>query len=241
MTRLAIITARGGSKRIARKNIRPFLGTPIIGYVISAAREAGCFDEVMVSTDDHEIAMVARSFGASVPFMRSAATSGDHATTCEALLEVLAEYERRGLSFDQACCLYPAAPFITAESLNRSLEVMERAGAASLVPVAEFTAPIFRALKVEGDRLSMFWPETRSTRSQDLPKAYYDAGQFYWFNVARFLETRVINGDDAAPFVLPWSEVQDIDTLDDWEQAEFKYQMLYRPAGRPALRAVAAG
>ena len=228
MKRLAIITARGGSKRIPRKNIRPFLGQPVIGYAIQAARRSGCFDEIMVSTDDTEIAEVARGFGASVPFMRSPANSGDHATTCDALAEVLSEYARRGVVFNQACCIYPTSMFVTPEKLRDGLRAMEKAKASTLVTVAAYSTPIFRALRAEGDRIALMWPEHLNTRSQDLPPAYFDAGQFYWFDVARFLETHVIMGSDAAHLILPASEVQDIDTIEDWEEAELKYELMAR-------------
>ncbi len=227
MKSLAIITARGGSKRIPRKNLRPFCGTPIIGYSIRAARAAGCFDEVMVSTDDAEIAEVARGFGAIVPFFRSAQTSDDHATTADVLVEVLTEYAHRGRQFDMACCIYPTAPFVTAEVLNDGQRrLLSDPALDSVVPVVRFGYPIQRALKIEDGRLAMIWPENLSVRSQDLMPAYHDVGQFYWFRVEPFLRHRCLFAPNTAPIVVPEWSVQDIDNEDDWILAETKYQVL---------------
>lgn len=226
MTSVAIITARGGSKRIPRKNIKPFLGKPIIAYSIAAALEAGCFDEVMVSTDDEEIAGVARECGAQVPFLRSPKASDDFASTADVLAEVLAEYRKRGRDFDLGCCIYPTAPFVTAERLEAASRLLEESGADTLVPVVRFGFPIQRALGIDGGRLRLLWPEHRDTRSQDLPPAYHDCGQFYLFRVARFLETRALVGENTVPMELPESEVQDIDTEEDWKVAELKYRIL---------------
>ena len=229
MPTLAIVTARGGSKRIPRKNIRPFCGTPILGYPIRAALAAGCFDDVMVSTDDREIAEVARNFGAAVPFYRSAGTSDDHATTADVLVEVLTEYAGRGKRFDMACCIYPTAPFVTAEMLadgHRTLANDSRLE--SVVPVVRFGYPIQRALKIEDGRLGMIWPENLNKRSQDLMPAYHDAGQFYWFRVEAFLQSRRLFAANTAPVILPEWAVQDIDNEDDWMLAETKYEVLQR-------------
>lgn len=223
---VAIITARGGSKRISGKNIKDFLGKPIIAYSITAALEAGCFDEVMVSTDSHEIASIAQSFGANIPFLRSAATSDDMSTTADVLMEVLTDYKHQGVEYKYACCIYPTAPFITAQKLHNGYELLIDTGADSVLPVVQFSYPIQRALQIENNRLSMIWPENINTRSQDLMPAYHDSGQFYWLNVARFLETRQIFADNSAPIKLPESEVQDIDTEDDWKIAEMKFQIM---------------
>ena len=223
---VAIITARGGSKRISGKNIKDFLGKPIIAYSITAALEAGCFDEVMVSTDSHEIASIAQSFGANIPFLRSAATSDDMSTTADVLMEVLTDYKHRGVEYKYACCIYPTAPFITAQKLHNGYELLIDTGADSVLPVVQFSYPIQRALQIENNRMSMIWPENINTRSQDLMPAYHDSGQFYWLNVARFLETRQIFADNSVPIKLPESEVQDIDTEDDWKIAEMKFQIM---------------
>lgn len=223
---VAIITARGGSKRIPRKNIKPFLGKPIIAYSISAALEAGCFDEVMVSTDDREIAEVAQNYGAKVPFFRSAETSNDFSTTADVLIEVLNEYQKRGQNFFYACCIYPTAPFVTPEKLKYGHELLLNTGADSALPVVRFGYPIQRGLKVEEGQLSMIWPEHLNSRSQDLMPVYHDSGQFYWFRIARFLETRKLFAEHTVPIELPESEVQDIDTEEDWRIAELKYRIL---------------
>ncbi len=234
MPAVAIITARGGSKRIPRKNIRPFLGKPILHYSIEAARRAGCFAEVMVSTDDAEIADVARAAGAVVPFFRSAKTSDDRATTADVLVEVLDEYRRRDRDFDTACCIYPTAPFITAETLATGYQLLQdNPEAETVVPVVQFSFPILRGLKIEDGRLQFIWPEHMMTRSQDLAPAYHDVGQFYWFRTAPFLRERRLFTERTLPIVLPERVVQDIDNEEDWVIAEMKYQMLHqRPAGK---------
>lgn len=223
---VAIITARGGSKRIPRKNIRDFLGKPIIAYSITAALEAGCFDEVMVSTDDQEIAAIAQKFGAKVPFLRSALSANDFAGTEDVLVEVLDEYSRRGLLFEYACCLYPTAPLVTAEKLKIGQEVMLQTGADAVLPVVRFSYPIQRALKIENSRLAMIWPEYLDSRSQDLMPTYHDSGQFYWLKVSQFMETRTLFPVNTVPLEMPESEVQDIDCEEDWKMAEMKYRIL---------------
>lgn len=228
---LAIIIARGGSKRIPRKNIRDFLGKPIIAYSIAAALNAECFNEVMVSTDDPEIAGIATKFGAKVPFFRSTATSDDFATTADVLAEVLMEYRNRGRDFDHACCLYPTAPFITSEKLRHGYRLLQETGADSVLPVVRFSYPIQRGLQIEDDRLSMFSPEYMNYRSQDLSPAYHDSGQFYFFRVESFLQNQRLFTGNTVPMVIPETEVQDIDTEDDWQIAEMKYRLLLRHSG----------
>lgn len=223
---VAIITARGGSKRIPRKNVKDFLGKPILAYSIAAALEAGCFREVMVSTDDEEIAEIAASCGARVPFFRSAATSNDFATTADVIGEVLAVYRDQGTDFSYACCIYPTAPFVSAEKLRRGHRLLQESGADSVVPVVRFGYPIQRALKIEAGRLKMICPEHLNSRSQDLMPAYHDCGQFYWLSVPRFLETRRLFSECTVPLEVPESEVQDIDTLEDWKIAEMKFRLM---------------
>lgn len=223
---IAIITARGGSKRIPRKNIKNFLGSPIIKYSIDAALKAGCFDEVMVSTDDQEIAELAISLGAKVPFVRSNENANDFATTADVITEVLEEYKLAGVVFEHACCIYPTAPFVTADKLKTAYKKLKDTGAKTLVPVVSFGFPILRSFKIEEGLVKMNWPEYMQSRSQDLPSAYHDCGQFYFFNTAAFLKTKQLFTDHTVPYEMPESEVQDIDTEEDWKVAEIKYTFL---------------
>lgn len=223
---VAIITARGGSKRIPRKNIKPFLGHPIIKYPIEAALKAGCFDEVMVSTDDKEIAEIAISFGAKVPFFRSVATSDDHSDTVSVLKEVIKEYAGRGTEFSYLCGIYPTAPFITAEKLRKAMAMLKESGAGSVLPVTKFSYPIQRALKIEDGRVKMIHPENYFARSQDLKPCYHDCGQFYCMEAAAMLRESKYCMEYTLPFELSNLEVQDIDNNEDWEIAEIKYQYL---------------
>ena len=223
---LAIITARGGSKRIPRKNIKSFLGQPIIQYSIEAALNAGCFDEVMVSTDDQEIADMSISMGASVPFHRSAETSDDHSTTADVIMEVLQAYQKAGKKFDYCCCIYPTAPFVTAEKLQGAYKKITETGAESVVPVVRFGFPILRSFKIVDGLVKMNWPEYMTARSQDLPAAFHDCGQFYFLQVDNFLKNKKLFTDFTVPVEMPESEVQDIDNEEDWKVAEIKYTFL---------------
>jgi pseudaminic acid cytidylyltransferase len=225
---VAIITARGGSKRIPRKNIRSFCGSPILNYSVEAALESSIFDKVMVSTDDPEIAEVARQAGAEVPFLRSASTSNDYATTAEVLTEVLMAFEQKGDTFQYACCIYPTAPFVTSEKLKTAFELLKRKKAASVIPVTKFSFPIWRSFKLEDERLSFNWPENALKRSQDLPPAYHDAGQFYFLSVPEFLKAKQLVTDNTFGLEIPETEVQDIDTEVDWKLAEIKYELLFK-------------
>lgn len=220
MAVIAIITARGGSKRIPKKNIRPFCGKPILAYSIEAALQSGLFDEVMVSTDSEEIAAVARQYGASVPFLRSAAASNDYATTNDVLAEVLDRYAQRGRHFDSMCCLYPTAPFVTAEKLRRAAQLLAE-GARSVMPVVAFSFPPQRGLVMKAGRLEYQYPAYQLTRSQDLEPVYHDCGQFYFYRLAA--DNSFVDGNYTG-MILPETEVQDIDNLSDWEIAELKYQ-----------------
>ena len=226
MRTVAIITARGGSKRIPRKNIKEFCGKPIIEYSIDAALKAGIFDEVMVSTDDAEIARIAEKAGAKVPFFRSAENSNDFATTAEVVDEVLQDYMARGERFDLACCIYPTAPFVTAEAIKTAMETLEREMADVCIPVVKFSFPPQRCVVVNEGRLVPKWPECMKMRSQDLEPYYHDCGQFYCLDVEAFLEQKAIWMKDIVPFIQDESTVQDIDTIEDWKIAELKYKIM---------------
>jgi pseudaminic acid cytidylyltransferase len=223
---VAIITARGGSKRIPRKNIKPFLGKPIILYSIEAAISSGCFSEVMVSTDDDEIAEIARKAGAKVPFKRSTQNANDHATTADVILEVLNQYMELGANFDTACCIYPTAPFVNADKLKEAYRLLSKEGVKSVVPIVRFSFPILRSFKMENGYVKMNWPEYLNTRSQDLPPAFHDAGQFYFFKIADFIKDKKVFTDCTLGMEMPESEVQDIDNEEDWKVAEIKYTFL---------------
>lgn len=227
MSALAIIPARGGSKRIPRKNIRSFCGKPIIAYSIEAALKSRCFDEVMVSTDDEEIASVARASGAVVPFLRSADASNDHAGLEDVIAEVISAYCRRNRSFDYLCCILSTAPFVTAEMLASGLTRLTESDRDALVPVVRFGYPIQRALRVDTTgRLSMIWMEHENARSQDLEPSFHDAALFYWLRANAFLQYRQVFPPNCAAVELPETAVQDIDTETDWEMAELKYRLL---------------
>jgi N-acylneuraminate cytidylyltransferase len=226
MKKLAIITARGGSKRIPYKNIKEFCGKPILSYSIEAALNSKIFDTVMVSTDDEQIANIAREYGAKVPFYRSEKTSNDYATTNDVLLEVLEEYENRGEHYDLACCIYPTAPFVTPEKLKTAVETLTKSDADTLIPVVSFSYPPQRALVIQEGKLVFKHPEYLDSRSQDLEKHYHDVGQFYVFKTDPFKINKKLMMGNIIPMELPELEVQDIDNLTDWEIAEIKYQRM---------------
>lgn len=223
---VAIITARGGSKRIPRKNIKPFLGRPILEYSIEAAVRADLFDEVMVSTDDEEIAQVAERAGARVPFFRSADASDDYATTADVIEEVLQSYERIGRGFHAVCCIYPTAPFVTADAIRKAMVLLEQEGADCVIPVVKFSFPPQRGVVVKEGRIMPKWPENMAKRSQDLEPLYHDCGQFYCLNVESFKRQKAIWMENAVPLIQDEKYVQDIDTPEDWELAEMKYRLL---------------
>ncbi len=233
MKNIAIITARGGSKRIPKKNIRPFCGQPIIAYSIRAALESQLFDDVMVSTDSEEIKAVAEQYGASVPFMRSAENSNDYAITADVLLEVLSEYKKCGKEYDYMCCLYPTAPFITSEKLKSAFQQMQETGADALTPVVKFSFPPQRAFVLREGNLEFQYPEYALTRSQDLEPIYHDCGQFYFYKTHSFVYTTI---ERTLPFMIPEEEVQDIDTEADWKIAEIKYNLMLNPPDCPKTR-----
>ncbi len=224
MSRIAIITARGGSKRIPKKNIREFCGKPIIVYSIEAVVSSGVFDEVMVSTDSEEIAGIAIHYGANVPFFRSPSTSSDFATTADVLCEVISEYEKTGRYFDVLCCVYPTAPFLTAGKLKSAMIEFEKSNADSLMPVVRFSFPPQRAMVIQNGKLVYQYPEFIKFRSQDLMPLYHDCGQFYICQTKAFKEYKSVVTPNSVPFILSEEEVQDIDNLSDWILAEEKYK-----------------
>lgn len=230
MTRnLAIIPARGGSKRIPRKNIQPFAGKPILLYSIEAAKKSGLFQEIMVSTDDEEIRSLAVEAGASVPFLRSAATANDYAPLVDVLLEVVGKYQESGVSYDNICCILPTAPLIDETDILRAYDVLLQSSFDSVCPVVAFSYPILRSLKLdENGRLSMNWPEYCHARSQDLPAAYHDSGTFYWIRTAALLRDKQIFAPNGTAVVVDERRVQDIDTPEDWCLAELKYKLIHQ-------------
>ena len=225
---LAIIPARGGSKRIPHKNIKPFLGRPIIAYSIEAALGTGLFEEVMVSTDDVEIAEIARQEGASVPFLRSTENANDYATLADVLVEVVNAYKGIGYEFDLICCLLPTAPLISSEDVRSAYDQLVMSTFDSICPVVAFSYPILRSLSIdEKGNLNMNWPEYRFSRSQDLRPAYHDSGTFYWIKTSSLLKDKKLLSENGTAIVLDEFRVQDIDTDTDWALAEMKYKLLH--------------
>ncbi len=224
MSALAIITARGGSKRIPKKNIKEFCGKPILAYSIEAAIESHIFDEVMVSTDSTEIAKIAEDYGANIPFMRSSETSNDFATTMDVIREVVDSYKNLGKQYDYIMCIYPTAPFVTANKIRMAYDEFRKSDAEALTSVVSFSFPPQRAFVMENKHLFYKWPENYVKRSQDLEKLYHDAGQFYIYRSAA-IKKNVVDMRQI-PFELPETEVQDIDNETDWKIAEIKYKLM---------------
>lgn len=223
---VCVIPARGGSKRLPGKNIRAFAGKPIIHHSISAALASGLFDRVIVSTDSQDIARVARQGGAEVPFMRPARLADDYTVTADVLAHALRELQRKH-PVETVCCLYATAAFVTGESLKGAYTLLRQSGCACVVPVATFPAPIERGFhRDEEGRIAMVWPEHMNTRSNDLPETWHDGGQFYWYDVERFLKTPQLYPEDVCGYPLPRHLVQDIDTKEDWETAETLFMAL---------------
>jgi len=217
---VAIIPARGGSKRIPRKNIKDFAGRPMIAHSILAAQQSGCFERIIVSTDDDEIADTARIWGAEVPFVRPPELSDDRTATAPVLLHALDWLDQEGGAPPVACCIYATAPFLQAEYLKEGLATILRTGATTTFSVTSFAFPIYRGLQLDNTGVvSMIWPEHQQTRSQDLPEAYHDAGQFYWLDTARFRANLSLYAADSRAVILPRRLVQDIDTQEDWDVA----------------------
>jgi len=223
---IAIITARGGSKRIPKKNIRDFFGKPMLSYTINACKEAGIFDEIMVSTDLEEIATVARQYGAKIPFMRSEKTADDFATTFDVLEEVIGEYKKRGKEFEHVCCVYPCSPFLTGEILQDAYYQYIKSDADALQPVCKFPVPIEWAMEIREGILVPHDRKAQLIRSQDLTPKYFDAGMFYFCKTGVMLKEKTAMPVDTAAYILNENEIQDIDTIDDWKMAEMKYRIL---------------
>ncbi len=227
MTTVAIIPARGGSKRIPRKNIKEFCGKPMIAWSIEAALESGCFDRVIVSTDDEEIAAVARQWGAETPFMRPAQLSDDYTGTIPVIRHAVEWLADNGCAVSQACCIYATAPFVSPEDLKRGQQLLESEACSYAFSVTSYAFPIQRAIRITGGgRVAMFNPEHFQTRSQDLEEAWHDAGQFYWGTAQAWTQERLIFSEDAAPVTLPRHRVQDIDTPEDWVRAEWLFKAM---------------
>jgi len=228
MGNIAIIPARGGSKRIPKKNIKPFLGEPIISYAIKAALDSGIFDVVMVSTDSEEIAEIAKKYGAEVPFLRSEKTASDYATTDDVLLEVLDEYKKLGKSFDHMACIYATAPFVTGESLRKAEEILNREKTTMVMPLVAFSYPPQRSYILDEKGLAVFRePKYLNSRSQDLEKWYHEVGQYYLFDVDKYVALKGQIQNDISALIVDDIEAQDIDTEDDWKIAELKYKLIH--------------
>ncbi|MEH2610386.1 pseudaminic acid cytidylyltransferase [Bradyrhizobium sp. AZCC 1693] len=227
--KIAVIPARGGSKRIPRKNIRTFCGKPIIAYSIAAAQQTGLFDQVVVSTDDEEIASVAREFGATTPFIRPSEIADDFTGTNAVVKHAVAWFNAQSNDVTHACCLYATAPLVQARFITEGYEALSRSDAAFAFSVTSYAFPIQRAMRITPDgRVDAIYPEHRMTRSQDLEHAYHDAGQFYWGTARAFLEDMPLFAPHSIGVILPRHLVQDIDTLEDWERAELMYQAVNR-------------
>ncbi|MDD5718023.1 MAG: pseudaminic acid cytidylyltransferase [Sulfuricurvum sp.] len=225
--RVAVIPARGGSKRIPRKNIKLFHGKPIIAYSIEAAQACGLFERIIVSTDDDEIAEVARRFGAEVPFMRPKELSDDYTGTTAVMAHAIRTLQEQGDTVDAACCIYATAPFLEAEFLRAAYAKLMDQTRAFTFSATSYSFPIFRAIHpAQDDSIAMFWPEHLTSRSQDLPEAYHDAGQFYWGSTDAWLSELPIFAPHSSILVLPRHLVQDIDTPEDWKRAELMFHVL---------------
>jgi N-acylneuraminate cytidylyltransferase len=222
---VAIITARGGSKRIPKKNIKDFFGKPMLNYAINACKESDIFSEIMVSTDSDEIADIARQCGAEVPFMRSQKTASDYATTFEVLEEVVTLYKERGKEFLNVCCVYPCVPFLTGDILKDAYQQLKSFNTASLMPVCQYPVPIEWAMDIEEDILIPHDQNAQLIRSQDLKPKYFDVGMFYFARTVAMLEERRIAPHPTKAYIIEEHRIQDIDTAEDWNMAEMKYKL----------------
>ena len=229
----AIIPARGGSKRIPRKNIKLFCGKPMLAWSIEAARASCCFDRIIVSTDDIEIADIARRHGAEVPFMRPPELSDDYTGTVPVIAHAINEIDRHAPQrITEACCIYATAPFLSAADIRSGLDALNATGVDYAFSVTSYAFPIQRAIRINAScRVEMFWPEQLNTRSQDLEEAWHDAGQFYWGRAEAWLSGKPLFSPNAFPIVLPRHRVQDIDTLEDWMRAEWMFRAQQYPGG----------
>ena len=226
MPNLAIIPARGGSKRIPKKNIKLFLGKPIIAYSIEIAIESNLFDDIIVSTDDIEIANIAKDYGAQVPFFRSEINSSDFATTFDVIEEVVNEQHLRNQVYENVCCIYPCAPLMRKEFIVNALEIMKQNNFDTVFPVVQYGNQIQRALKLNDNRIEMFYPQFQTTRSQDLENAFYDPGQFYWAQTNQLIKSGKLFSNNSGFIIIDEMSVQDIDNDMDWKLAELKYSLL---------------
>ncbi|PQV49649.1 N-acylneuraminate cytidylyltransferase [Jejuia pallidilutea] len=226
MGNLAIIPARGGSKRIPKKNIKSFLGTPIIAYSIISAIQSSLFDEVMVSTDDDEIAKIALQYGAKVPFLRSKTNANDYAVLADVIEEVVLQYKANNKTFNNVCCILPTAPFITPTKITDGYNTLLKNSFDSVFPVLEFSFPIQRSLKIENHKVEMVWHEFMNSRSQDLKPRYHDAGQFYWIKISSFMKEKKLFTSNSGALIISELHAQDIDTETDWKLAEIKYKLM---------------
>lgn len=225
--KLAVIPARGGSKRIPRKNIKLFCGKPMLAWSIEAALQSGSFDQVIVSTDDQEIAEVAQQYGATVPFLRPQQLADDHTGTIPVIQHAIKWFNAEGHAVELACCLYATAPFVQAEDIRRGLQILLQTGSDYAFTATSYAFPIQRAIRLtETGRVAMFNPEHFNTRSQDLEEAFHDAGQFYWGRASAWLRGEPIFGSGSAPVMLPRHRVQDIDTQEDWERAQWLFKAM---------------
>ena len=224
MKSLAIIPARGGSKRIPKKNIKTFFGKPIISFAIESAINSNLFDSVMVSTDCKETAEIAKKYGASVPFFRSKENSTDNASTLDVIKEVLQYYKSTEIKPEYVCCIYPCNPLLRISDLHKGFNLLKENRYSSVIPITEFSYPIWRGLVKKNEKIEMIWAEHKDSRTQDLDKVYHDAGQWYWFKPELVSDSLFTNNTGAV--ILKSSEVQDIDTEEDWKLAEIKYNAL---------------
>lgn len=224
---IAIIPARGGSKRIPRKNIKTFHGKPMIAYSIEAAQKSGCFDRIIVSTDDQEIADTALKYGAEVPFLRPAAIADDYATTMDVMEHAIQYLAKQNISPEFVCCIYATAPFILSDDLRKGLDILNETKVEYAFSATSFPFPIQRAIKLTTQgAVKMFSEQYADTRSQDLDEAYHDAGQFYWGRTSAFIARKAIFSEHSKVVLLPRKRVQDIDTVEDWELAEALFAVL---------------
>ena len=226
MNNLCLIPARGGSKRIPKKNIKSFLGKPIIAYSIEAAIQSKLFTEIMVSTDCQKTAEIALEYGVKVPFIRSKENSNDFATTYDVIKEVIDEYKKDGVNFENICCIYACAPFVTANKLKQAYQELSNKQVDTIFPIIEYSFPIQRAIKINNGKIKLFNTKYLNTRSQDLEKSYHDSGQFYWMKTEKILKKGKIITNNCSSIIITELEGQDIDTEIDWKLAELKFKLL---------------